>query len=525
MKKVKFTQQTYHDRLTQILEDFPVLDDIHPFYADLINVLYDRDHYKLALGQLNIARHLIDNLSKDYVRLLKFGDSLYRCKQLKRAALGRMCTLMKKQGPSLAYLEQVRQHLARLPSIDPNTRSMILCGYPNVGKSSFMNKLTRADVDVQPYAFTTKSLFVGHTDHEYMRFQVLDTPGILDHPLEERNTIEMLSITALAHLRAAIIFVIDISEQCSYSIEDQVKLFNSIKPLFTNKPLVVALNKIDVITLDNLREDAKALLRDLETQNNVYLIPMSTLTEEGVMKVKEFNRWLMAEDPDWDPTVFGPDLRNQFMLANDEWKFDNIPEIMNGMNVFDYIDPDILVKLRQLEKEEEERLENEAGEMEEEQPFRLTEDEINLLKELRNKDALTRMEHALRKGNKSRPTLTQASRTGRLQLGAFEDHLKDMGINPSAAVDRARSMSRGRKRSRSESPSVERSKSRGRSKTPQEEGLRDKRQKLEVEVKAKKAQRTMNKDGRKGEADRHIYNLKPKHLYAGKRGNGKTDRR
>lgn len=29
---------------------------------------------------------------------------------------------MKKQGPSLAYLEQVRQHLARLPSIDPNTR-------------------------------------------------------------------------------------------------------------------------------------------------------------------------------------------------------------------------------------------------------------------------------------------------------------------------------------------------------------------------------------------------------------------
>lgn len=100
----------------------------------------------------------------------------------------------------------------------------------------------------------------------------------------------MLSITALAHLRAAIIFVIDISEQCSYSIEDQVKLFNSIKPLFTNKPLVVALNKIDVVTLENLREDAKALLRELETQNNVFLLPMSTLTEEGVMNVKEFVR-------------------------------------------------------------------------------------------------------------------------------------------------------------------------------------------------------------------------------------------
>ena len=34
--------------------------DVHPFYADLMNVLYDKDHYKLALGQINTARHLID---------------------------------------------------------------------------------------------------------------------------------------------------------------------------------------------------------------------------------------------------------------------------------------------------------------------------------------------------------------------------------------------------------------------------------------------------------------------------------
>jgi nucleolar GTP-binding protein len=54
-----------------------------------MNVLYDRDHYKLALGQLNMAKHLIDNVARDYNRLLKFGDSLFRCKTLKKAALGR----------------------------------------------------------------------------------------------------------------------------------------------------------------------------------------------------------------------------------------------------------------------------------------------------------------------------------------------------------------------------------------------------------------------------------------------------
>lgn len=60
MRKVKFTQQNFHDRLSQIIQEFPKLNDVHPFYADLMNVLYDKDHYKLALGQINIARHLID---------------------------------------------------------------------------------------------------------------------------------------------------------------------------------------------------------------------------------------------------------------------------------------------------------------------------------------------------------------------------------------------------------------------------------------------------------------------------------
>jgi len=259
MRKVKYTAQNYHDKLTTILEEFPTLDDIHPFYADLMNVLYDKDHYKLALGHISKARTLCDNIAKDYVKLLKYGDSLYRCKQLKRAALGRMCTIMKKLVSSLAYLEEVRQHLARLPSIDPNTRTLLVCGYPNVGKSSFMNALTRAQVDVQPYAFTTKSLFVGHTDFNYLRWQVIDTPGILDHPLEERNTIEMQSITALAHLRSAVLYILDVSEQCGYSLQEQISLFQSIKPLFINKPLLVVVNKMDVRKMKDLKPEEKKI--------------------------------------------------------------------------------------------------------------------------------------------------------------------------------------------------------------------------------------------------------------------------
>ena len=84
--------------------------------------------------------------------------------------------------------------------------------------------MTRADVEVEPYSFTTKSLFVGHMDYRYLRWQVVDTPGILDHPLEERNTIEMQAITALAHLRAAVLYIMDLSGQCGHSIEEQVRV-------------------------------------------------------------------------------------------------------------------------------------------------------------------------------------------------------------------------------------------------------------------------------------------------------------
>jgi nucleolar GTP-binding protein len=226
-------------------------------------------------------------VARDYVRLLKYAQSLFQCKSLKKAALGRMATICKRLKDPLVYLEQVRQHLGRLPAIDPNTRTLVICGYPNVGKSSFLKSITRADVDVQPYAFTTKSLFVGHFDYKYLRFQAIDTPGILDHPLEEMNTIEMQSITAIAHLRSAILYFMDLSEQCGYSVSAQIALFNSIKPLFANKLVCIVINKTDVTKPEDLDAETQQELSNLVTQNpNTELLQLSCITQEGVQQVK-----------------------------------------------------------------------------------------------------------------------------------------------------------------------------------------------------------------------------------------------
>lgn len=260
MRKIKFCQETISEKLSDALEHFPKIEDIHPFYADLFNVLYDKDHYKLALGHVKATKNMVENMSKDYLKLVKYADSLYRCKSLKRAALGRMCTMIRKIASSLAYLEEVRKHLGRLPSINPYERTLMLTGYPNVGKSSFINAVSKANVEVEPYPFTTKALYIGHTDYKNTRFQVIDSPGVLDHQLEDMNTIEMQSVTALAHLKSCVLYLIDPSEQCGYSVEEQVKLYSTLKPLFKNKPVIVVFTKTDARRVEDLAADKKAVI-------------------------------------------------------------------------------------------------------------------------------------------------------------------------------------------------------------------------------------------------------------------------
>ncbi|XP_015161445.1 nucleolar GTP-binding protein 1-like, partial [Solanum tuberosum] len=128
----------------------------------------------------------------------------------------------------------------------------------------------------------------------------IDTPGILDRPFEDRNIIEMCSITALAHLRAAVLFFLDISGSCGYSIAQQAALFHSIKSLFLNKPLMIVCNKTDLQPLDGISEEDKKLVTEMKdeamktvigqggeaTDEAGVLLTMSTLTEDGVISVK-----------------------------------------------------------------------------------------------------------------------------------------------------------------------------------------------------------------------------------------------
>ncbi|KNZ57593.1 nucleolar GTP-binding protein 1 [Puccinia sorghi] len=659
MRKVKFTQDSFDEKLEAILSEFPILDNLHPFLSSLLNILYDKNHYKLALGQLNTAKHLIDQVGKDYCRLLKFGDSLYRCKQLKKAALGRMATIMRRQKEPLAYLEQVRQHMSRLPTIDPTTRTLLICGYPNVGKSSFMNKVTRADVDVQPYAFTTKSLFVGHMDYKYLRWQVIDTPGILDHPLDEMNTIEMQSITAMAHLRSCILYFMDLSEQCGYTVEAQCQLFQSIKPLFANKPKFIVVNKIDVCKLDDLEPERRKMIEEIISQEDIQLLQVSCFSEEGVMEVRNqacdallahrveakeatkrvenvANRIRVAmpvkrdnverkpfvpegalqrkkydpNDPEritlekdleaqnGGPGVYSVNLKKSYLLENEEWKHDNIPEIINGKNIADFVDPDILNKLEELELEEE-RLEAEGFyesdneqyedlDSEQEEAIKVTASSIQTQKKMIRSDHARRSHQNLNRAvipRPDRPAMKLSDMLGRMkqsgiETGKLEKRAEMLAKAKRLAYEASNQERKQKKRKAGEGEDamnidgdedgewtsqddneegndgdnamdVDDDDSNAKSKKkmkgehgsfqvklggridPKREPVKDRRiagiGRPSEEVKARKLQllqrRGPNRLAKAGEADRHIPTKMPKHLFAGKRKSGKTNRR
>jgi len=415
--------------------------------------------------------------------------------------------------------------------------------------------------------------------------------------------------------------VLDISEQCGYSLPIQFSLFNSLKPLFAGKPVILAANKIDVVSPDELCEEYKEMINQVEKEGQPVCY-ISTLKDNGLQLLKEracesllakrvetklkgkrvlsnvsklhlaapvprdqtqrpphipesvLNRREkeMMEDDDDDagmvrtkaylelkreaedqmlldmgilPNFDRVDWKKTYDLADPEWKFDKIPEIMNGHNIADFIDPEIERQLEALELEEEHLIEV-ANEEDEDSFDELDEEEMELLQAIRDKKKVLKKKHNLESGH-NKTTITRAD--GKTEsLSKFREHLHDMGLQDeaiekaderirSSSTSRGRSESRGRKRSHSQtglsasgsqsatrSLSKSRSKSRpqSRSKTPSGINISqvDKARKL-----VKRDQKKRNKDSRIGEADREIFSKMPKHLFTGKRGIGKNQRR
>ncbi len=177
-----------------------------------------------------------------------------------------------------------------------------LVGLPNAGKSTFINAVTNAQAKVGAYAFTTTRPQLGVVRHKEREFVIADIPGLIEGAAEGAG----IGDRFLGHIERCqvLLHLVDANDEdvaTSYRIvRDELENYGAG---LTDKPVVIALNKID--TLDD--ELIAALSAELEDESGATVIPISGAAGIGV---------------DWalDKLIeaIGPDPKSGIVPSDDE---------------------------------------------------------------------------------------------------------------------------------------------------------------------------------------------------------------
>ena len=271
---VRAVSQAIHDRLVKIMQSFPEFDTVPAFYRDIVDIKWGLDRVRKALGGVGWAARWARTHGPGlaYQTRKSENPSLIR-----KRAVARLSSVVHQIEEDLLFLNEVRNVIRKLPHVSDEF-TVVVAGYPNVGKSSFIRQVSTATPEIASYPFTTKGIIVGHRTIGRERMQFIDTPGVLDRPPQERSGIERQALTAMINLASVILVIIDASEHCGYPLEDQFRLLHEIEEI-VSVPVQVVVNKSDITYFDGY-------------------INMSTETGEGVDEVLDnlLEFWKRSEE-------------------------------------------------------------------------------------------------------------------------------------------------------------------------------------------------------------------------------------
>jgi nucleolar GTP-binding protein len=236
------------DNLGNVVTSWPDFDDVDPFYREMADAIVGRhdlnvDTLRQHLSQVMWASRQCDSIKTEYHGRIRNADP-DTARKLRKQAFARLASVTRQVEDDLLAIADARDELKTLPDIRPDEPAVVVAGYPNVGKSSFVNAVTRASNEIASYPFTTKQIRVGHFERDRIRYQLVDTPGLLDRPAEERNAIESQAVSALTHLADAVLFLVDASGSCGYPLDSQLELRDEVVEKF-EVPVLTVCNKSD----------------------------------------------------------------------------------------------------------------------------------------------------------------------------------------------------------------------------------------------------------------------------------------
>ncbi len=288
---------------------FPNLDGLRDYNVEVLDIVVGLPKLKKALGSLKWAAGAVRNVGKEAVRniaMVRKSDGVDPFFQARKRAYGRISSIIEEVDGALDIVRDARDRVKLLPTVSPDWGTLVIAGYPNVGKTSLLRQWTASRAEVNTYAFTTKQAEVGHFEVEDAqgvptKYQVVDTPGLLDRPAEDRNDVERQAIAALRHAADAVLFVLDPSETCGYDMEKQLALLAEVQKDMTGIPFLVAESKVDLQRTDS--EHIKFSTSTGEGMDELRKAVLEILKFEDLdLDMDPLERWRKVSDDDdgWD---------------------------------------------------------------------------------------------------------------------------------------------------------------------------------------------------------------------------------
>ncbi len=284
---------TVAETLLRFPEKFPNLDHLRDYEREVLDIIAGLPQLRKSLGSVRWAAGKVQEIGRkaneDWLRVRDVPGF----KAIQKRTYGRISSLVYEVDPDLDFLRDVRDRAKVLPDVHPGYATIVIAGFPNVGKSSLLTKWTKAKPEINSYAFTTKRAEVGHFEigegDQATKVQVVDTPGLLDRADEDRNDIERQAVAALRHAADVVLFLIDPSETSGYSLKEQEKLLEQTQSEMAGIPIVVAETKVDLWRSESNRPKFSTHtgegLEDLK-QTLIELIPTEEELEEDPL-----DRW------------------------------------------------------------------------------------------------------------------------------------------------------------------------------------------------------------------------------------------
>jgi len=189
-------------------------------------------------------------------------------------------------------------------------------GFPNVGKSTLISRISAARPRIADYPFTTLEPVLGVVRaDEDSSFVISDLPGLIEGAHEGKG----LGLRFLRHVERTVVLLhlLDVSQAAERSPAQALQVLTeelvSYSPLLLERPQLVAGNKIDVANEEYVEEASTAA-----ASRGWGFFPISAVTGEGVSNLV----WRMAEMVDAARGEEGPEIPEERTL----YTFDPIQE-------------------------------------------------------------------------------------------------------------------------------------------------------------------------------------------------------